>query len=265
MQEWTVYWGAKLKRVSALLAFSLLFYSAAPAQPFDSAPTLHLILAADTNDIELGRSSSTDATMMRGFAKGLVESRVYQRVQVTSFEGDQFTASNLRSAVQGLRSRRSDLVILYVTGHGQSSRSGSDWPLLAFNNGEEVEANELVSLLNRQPARYLALFEACNGSDADPPRAPASSGFIAREVERLFLDLTGPVIVSSSEPGYVSYARKPDGGSLFTLEFLRVVGDVLTSHLDQSGWSDILDRVSKGTDALARQHDLGQRPTYKVP
>lgn len=248
----------------ALAAMMLMVIFAAVAQ-VASAATFHAIIVGDTNDRSIGKSVTADIRMAKNFAEGVAAH--YGNKHIIALTGTKATPTQVTQALRSLNLQSDDFMFFYYSGHGDTSQTGSPWPRLIFG-GSELDARNAIlrSITNKVSERHLVLFDACNGSQEMPPRRqPASSGFQAHQVERLFKSVTGSIIATSSQAPYVSYADSDtsgkSAGSRYSVELFSVLGDALTSPGNTSSWSELLGQAAQRTQAAGRNKQV---PKYAV-
>lgn len=225
--------------------FAPLFFFLLVAVPVTnlSAATFHALIVGETSDQGLESSVHSDVNLARRFAERVGDH--FDSKSIHYFVGMKASAAKLRQAISDLSLESDDFVFFYYSGHGTRSRAGAHWPQLALVD-ELVEGRDLLKDLQRKSSlRNLVVFDACNSDASLPPaRAPASASFNALQIDRLFKNIKGSVIITSSEPGTDSYADSNGGPSQFSREFFQVMSDTLPANTENS-WRSLLDLVKE--------------------
>lgn len=190
-----------LKSLKQALGAAFLLVSS----PLVSAETFHAIIIGETSDPKIAPSVSADIELAQGFAAEV--GRHFDSTSITLLEGGSASRREVERAFQELDLDSDDFVFVFFSGHGDQSAAGAPWPRIGLVDNGSVEGMDVLLWLAQQSSlRHLVAFDACNGTAELPPaRQPASAAFRAEHVERLFKDMDGSIVITSSEPGHVSY------------------------------------------------------------
>lgn len=235
-----------------------------PAQ--SDAATLHAVIVADTTDTSIGGSTALDFENVRremqkiSFYTGL-------NLRETTFRGRDAVPENVLGKINQLEIKEEDVVIFYFSGHGYRTPSKGDvpWPNLYFSTtgtgidyaliGEKLEA--------RHPRFLMVIADACNNVVSDwfsPPLIKKSFMMMSpesnmeRNYRKLFLEVKGVVMITSSKAGEYSWAT--ERGGYFTLAFLYHLTNAVKFGSDVD-WFTILDLAST-------QIERDQHPDFQI-
>jgi hypothetical protein len=255
--------------VAALLALAL---TAAGGQAF--AATFHAIIFANTEDEGIGciydvvniGAFLRDAQKETGMA---LKAKVFLTVSATNPEKlasikkwaevvDGWSKTILDKEFKALAPGKDDIVFFYYSGHGgrMSSKKGR-WPDMALQSDQLVDLAYPMDLLAKKPVQprlAISLGDCCN-SYMDRSVAPATrSAKDSSGLKNLFLNYTGVVVASGSEPG--QYSLGGSDGGVFTNCYIKS-----TYNPTNADW----DGVLKAAQVMAaRNTDGSQKPQYDL-
>ncbi len=247
-----------MKKTFLLFVFLCLFVFATRAQ------TLYAIVAANTDEQQIGRSCERDMVHFTATLNTIANAIGLQPKLIT-ISRTKFLFDNVKSEIDAFRCTDKDIVVFYYSGHGENKQQ-SDFPSLLFNDAN-YELETLHNQLKQKGARLvITIGDCCNILNT---MSVQNKGFRVVPVHKdslanyrnLFLSPKGDVIISASSKWQFAYSNSEIGG-YFTHEFLIS----LTSAINYStslSWNMLLDdtknRLKKYTFAEGEQV-----PYYKV-
>ena len=250
-----------------ITACLILAYMVSAAQ--DAAATLHLIVAAATNDPDLGESVSNDlkhtTDEFREIAKCL--DAEYNEVLIT---GEDLCRSKLEKAIQDLEAGANDIVAFVYCGHGFRFKDDTDeYPrmLLKHNKkmlleGDYMSMTEAYNMLEAKNARLTLVFSDCCNSDIGIPRTEVEddNAFMRRgnnqkrdldKLRSLFLDQSGSVRATAAMPGQKAYCTA-DGGYLITGLLNNIRASTSMNKDNEPSWNQIITNTNSYVMKKAR-------------
>ena len=232
-----------LKKSLSLLLF-LILPLACNAQQF------HAIVVTDTDAFQIGKSVRNDQKRIKSQFKTIAK-HIGIPFQIYLFESKNTDPMEILNKIGKIEIAPDDLVLFYFSGHGfrLSAFTENPWPMLALENFPYSlrYSHVIKELIRKKPQFILALSDCCNSfiDKMDLIPVPLSKGNQPKEIpghyEELFLNQTGLIMASSSEPGEYSYCY-PQGG-IFTTSFVRHLRREAKSYNEPS-WEAIFHRTS---------------------
>jgi uncharacterized Zn finger protein (UPF0148 family) len=197
--------------------------------------TIHLILVADLNDPNIGKSCVVDVKGVREII-GNAASQTGMDFQSKEILGDDFDAEHIAAAVRGVSPGRDDTVVFYYSGHGARGESKPDaWPVLSLASPappyDSFDLARIYKELHAKQARMLLMFvDCCQELLPDEMLSEQSPedfrGIIdilhATNYRLLFQMFDGEVLLISCKPGQLSGCNAKQGG-YFTATFLNAL------------------------------------------
>ncbi len=233
-----------------------------PVPAPDDRATLYLILAADTNDPNIGRSVRVDRIEMQKLFQTIGEKSQNQLFVIEKvIEGDDFSRQMIVQAIEAARPGPDDIIVFSYSGHGfRESATETRWPELDTPDGP-ISFKTVLQMIQQKGARqFIALADCCNQSIDVGVRSRAVTRIGFENIQQLFLDSKTSVAASGSKPGQFSYGNDRYGG-FFTAAFI----DNLTKALQTGmGWEEIMARSRLDVMEKARIIDREQEPQYWV-
>ena len=248
------------------LYFSLLFVIIC-IQPLSGAQ-LKAILVGDSVDQTIGRSSRYDVSNMQKMLIKVAEN-IELPFQSVILLGKKANAQDVMKQIEALSIEPDDIVVVYFSAHGVNNHNETQWPHLLFDVDDSNVDFTLVNNLIRSkgPKLMLSIADACNEIlpssvqlESLSARAISGKKLIKKNLEKLFLQTSGSIIVSSSHPGEYSWSD-PDFGSDFTLTFLKCLNELI---LQEEGidWDNLLDFVKTEVSSIHHPKNEKQTPQY---
>lgn len=225
-----------------VLVFSSVFTTSLGNQAAAQAEKrIHVLMIADTNDPNIGKSVQADVrTVLRLFEEFVP---VRNRVLLPPITGNQVTPQNILDRIQNLAPVAGvDTLLVYYSGHGAYDPVRRDH-YIVMNQGRETlfHANIMRTIEARNPRLTVFINDACSKFQVLPIPAPffPPPAAIPPLFQSLFFDPAGRVHLSSTRPGEVAIGN--DAGGLFTFWFCMNLQDNANQFLT---WSDVLRDVN---------------------
>ena len=228
---------------------------------------LHAILFADTNDPKIGNSVLQDFNQISVEAS-TIASATHMELKRYYYKGNDCSNRNLRSVLNGLRTKKDDVVLFYYSGHGARSQyDTSDFPQMCLASNYDSDLYPLENVLkqlNEQPARLKIVIGDCCNSYAEgvTPKEYAARSVTVLSKEpvnvynNLFASNQGYLIASGSTKGEFSLGGA-DGG-YFTLSLLDVLKRYASRGLSAT-WENVMSDTHAETFECAKH-----TPVYTV-
>ena len=235
---------------------------------------LHLIIAADSNDPQIGASVRQDLDDVSNlFQKAAREVGI--KYEISKLYDTSFDKASIIAKINSLDIKNNDVVIFYYSGHGYNDTSGySRFPSMSLD-GKDYGLESMHNFIKGKNARLtITLGDLCNsiprtrsGTKSDE-EIPFKSGFLFDEdkLERLFIDSRGSLISTSSSKGEWSFCMRKSNGSMgnghFTNAFINSFAKEASKINDNIGsWDQLFSRAY--TDAKNNtKYQLNQNGKY---
>ncbi len=222
--------------VSLVVAALLVSASAVAAEA-----KLHAIIVANTEDRNIGPSDALDMQRIQTLMQ-TISKNTGLGLNMITFHDSNFARTSIMNAIKNLRPGNDDTVIFYYTGHGYRTPSMRErFPAMALQGNQGLALQWVYNTLRaKQPRLLLVMGDLCNVvvNIQDTIIASRAMADVQREGYRqLFRVAKAHVIVTSSQPGEVSFANNT-GGSAFTVQFLRVLNQHISTPNPQ--WSSFM-------------------------
>lgn len=200
---------------------SLLVVTAALCWPTPShAQRVHLLVAGDTNDRNIGKGvgHDLDNTVVAFFILLREGQLDHSRI-----DGDDLSTANVLSAIDRIRLKPDDTLVFFWAGHGASDAQGH---YLQMPRGGNLYRSTLLGALKKKNPRLVVLLtDCCNvlsestaGLPPVSPSSPDAKRKTAPLMEELLLKPHGVVDINAAAPGEVALGTKE--GGLFTLSLI---------------------------------------------
>lgn len=198
------------------------------------AQTVHAILVADTRDPMLYAVCKRDIEVMhRQFVQ--VAAAINYQLSEQVISSEEFSRKRLDSVVRRLSPKPNDIIFLYYTGHGYNAKERAGlFPVLLLEKDELISQKNpgLLAIhqqLKSKNARLcITLGDCCNHlvnnmrgmvkKTVAPTVLTLPGDSVNAAYRKLFLNVTGDVLIASSQPPQQSCAH-PDSGSFYTRSF----------------------------------------------
>jgi len=279
-----------MKKVLLLMACILIVFAA-------DAQTIHWIIFADTQDpnngSEVRNSVNVYTTQFIDRMNDAIITKGYLPRQRT-YSGSNFTEAKCKDVIRSLSCGKDDIVVFYYLGHGGRAQMVKEdrtsynqkypWPDLAFekaNTNESISGltlNAIHSSLKQKGARLTVTIGMCcnahssqykkHGTTTQSRRYKIVSKKFAKKVgQQLFLRSKGDVLVTSAQPGQISYGGSYNGQDVdcFTAALCETVDGYANNDVgEKATWNSFLGEVSARCTALAKEQGESQTPKKRV-
>lgn len=236
---------------------------------------MHLIIAADTKDADIGYSCQKD---MKKALETFDSIRKYMNIPKQNFiskvfYGASYNLKNVKATIAALKPAPDDIVIFYYSGHGFRRNETDSFPYIKLKTlhttTADVIANSLrikedvFDILRKKGARMnLIISDCCNSSieestKAPGPKPPGSRGddswdLIEVNTRELFLNKTPiSVLVSAAKNGEKARCH-PSYNGFFTHSFINSLKQFTTKGKSNVTWEQLLETGKTGTHKLAQ-------------
>lgn len=261
------------------------------------AQTIHWIIFADTQDpnngSEVRNSVNVYTTQFIDRMNDAIITKGYLPRQRT-YSGSNFTEAKCKDVIRSLSCGKDDIVVFYYLGHGGRAQMVKEdrtsynqkypWPDLAFekaNTNESISGltlNAIHSSLKQKGARLTVTIGMCcnahssqykkHGTTTQSRRYKIVSKKFAKKVgQQLFLRSKGDVLVTSAQPGQISYGGSYNGQDVdcFTAALCETVDGYANNDVgEKATWNSFLGEVSARCTALAKEQGESQTPKKRV-
>ncbi len=227
--------------------------------------TIHVLIAADTEDHNIGSSCELD---QRKWVKRLtaVGNTLDEPVSIQVFAGDEFQGNLFLRAIEQLEVDPDDMILVFYSGHGMHlSLQQTTFPMLCFEDPIRM-AKVIQAVEQKKPRFSLLVADSCNSYDpgmegfivALRSKHPSPEGSLEEastysNYSRLFLESTGMIVMLSCSEGETSLSMP--GGGLFTTHLLDGF-DKLCKREAVVSWEAVFERATRQVDRFARQMTL---------
>jgi hypothetical protein len=260
-----------------LLFLCLVFFY----QNIIQAQTIHAVLIADTNDVEIAKGSELSLSNMENLVNLLKRKKIVQQVYLYKCVGERFNKATIEQELNAVTCHPDDIILFFYAGHGfRTPQHKNKYPILSVGNDSNRDLSNKVGMVaqsvfeqlkTKKPKLLLMFIDACNDDGLSPASLSVNlihslgvtKPLVEERYKKLFLEATGEIIVSSSLPHTPSWVDKSSGG-LFGLG----LHDALTHELyeGQSAanfWQTVLNTAKNSTVAYAYSRGKVQVPQFE--
>lgn len=200
---------------------------------------------------------------------------------IKDYYGERTTPENCKSVVENLLSDDDDIIVFYYVGHGARSKDDiSQYPQMLLAQADESKCIPLEGgvheVLKKKKGRLkITIGMCCNVYDEvlTPKQGIAFSPNHGRayaeineveNIQKLFLENKGDIIVSSSDKGQPSWGGHIDGLGDFDFFTYCLLGSFAkeVSKSKSPNWENILNNVQNDVDEITTS--LANRPNSPV-
>lgn len=265
--------------------FFICFVSIFSFSTLVNSQTIHWITFIDTTDPSVGELDQYSRAILQShfintINASIAENGYYSDIQ--DFYGVRDTPENCKKAIDGLKVEPNDIIVFYYIGHGgRSPQNKADkYPHLWF---AQDEAKKMISLswiheqLTKKQARFtLTIGMCCNTEQSIIPSQKKPTFSLCygnasidekskNNIQRLFLESTGDIIVSSSKPSESSYGQCCDvKADCFTGSLIYEFEETVKS--DNCSWDVLWNRVKNSVyNSIAPAKEMEYIDTYQTP
>jgi len=233
-------------------------------EPNSNAVTLYLIIAADTNDSQIGKSVAVDSKKLQSLIEDIVsQSKGDLALKKIVLEADSVTNHNLMLAIDFPKVKPDDLVIFSYSGHGHRFQSTpTRWPLMDTPGSVTDFASVIEKIKNKNSRQFILLADCCNAVVERPERRLLYSGrkFNYNAIKQMFVISNARFAASGCLPGQFSYGDNDQGG-LFTSLFISNLSNALLS--DGTDWEELFQKTRQDVVNISRLSGNEQTPQYQ--
>lgn len=270
-----------MKKILLIIAMAMAGI-AAMAQ--EDSTTLHLIVAAATNDQSVGKSVGCDMERTTTEFSQIASELGIGYHEVVIADND-FGKRNVEKAINELSPRPNDIVTFVYCGHGfRFSDDTDEYPrmLLKCNSktlmdGDYMSTTEVYDILQAKKARLTLVFTDCCNTDLGICREEVEEDNLfnrrdldyTRDTEKLrelFLKQSGSVRATAAMPGQKAYCSS-DGGYLITGLLGNIKNITSADKNEAPSWSAIINKTNNFVmkkAALALDDMDGEAPQIMV-
>ena len=146
------------------MSFAIACFIIVPSETFAKTPSsgvLHSIIVADTKDVSIGASCTSDARRLKRSLQA-ISSQLLLRPRITILDRNKCRGKDLGKWLSKLRPSSKDVIMVFYAGHGYGDRTGDPLPILSLRDGE-MRGTALQSVIEQFPCRFsFVLFDCCN-------------------------------------------------------------------------------------------------------
>jgi len=247
------------------------------ATALHAAPSMHVLIVADTADKIIGSGVNLDLRRLEGTFQGIAQSIGYHLKQ-NVLKGERVTVSAIKDWFVKLPNRQEDLVVFYYTGHGVRDAKHKKWPVMHLGDRGLLAGMSVIRFLRKYRYKLsLIVFDCCNGEESAlgerviaKRRAPLLFKAPYTGFKRLFLEHSKSlVLVSAAAPEERSYVLYEDDactkpiGSIFTRTFLEILQKEGINS--EATWDAVFESVKRSCiEVTDKQHPVYRIETEKL-
>lgn len=244
----------------------------------DGAPTLHFIMAANTNVSDIGSACKVDLSNAQSEFRGIAHA-LGLNYSESIIAGNNYGRQNLFDTVDNLKASDNDIVVFIYSGHGFRFDDQKDYyPNLdltatSYDNLADnyVALSDVYSVLKNKGARLCLVFsDCCNSKIGQNRPVVASNSLFSRnntsfdkaKLQKLFLGSQGSVIASAAQPGEYSWCGM--NGGFFMLSLIESLRNEISAFEDTDpNWDELVNNAiaaaakkSEGNRACEKQNGM---------
>ncbi|MBQ8051766.1 MAG: caspase family protein [Bacteroidaceae bacterium] len=268
----------------------LLLLLACVAMFAQARNTIHWITFVDTTDPNVGQIDVNTEKLLYSKWIQVINSALAEKgykADIHRYNGSQTSPENCKSIVTSLSADKDDIIVFYYVGHGaRAMQDKSRYPQMLLAQTYE---NKCVPLewvhreLKKKGARLTITFGMCCNSYAEVLSAKDNIAFFANKgvayvntddktnIQKLFLNNTGDIIMSSSQAGQSSWGKYIEGigdTDYFSYNLMRVFNNYVSkSYVPdwESILTDVQTLVNNQTLADSRRSNVEQQtPIFDI-
>lgn len=203
------------------------------------------------------------------------------KAEIKDYYGERTSPKNCKDVVENLLSADDDIIVFYYVGHGARSKNDvSQYPQMLLAQSDESKCIPLEGgvheVLKKKRGRLkITIGMCCNVYDEvlTPKQGIAFSPNHGRayaeiseveNIQKLFLENTGDIIVSSSDKGQPSWGGYIEGIGDFDYFTYCLIGNFAkeVTKSKSPSWENILNNVQSDVDEITTS--LASRPNSPV-
>lgn len=230
-----------------------------------STPTMHLLMVAATYDENIGESVETDLKLVKkNFSEYAKQLGIpYNEVII---EGSQYTKSNVKKAINKIKSKPEDIIVFVYSGHGFRFLDDTDpFPrmFVSVDGNDDVEedtqmsTSEVFKMISDKNARLTIFLTDCCNSNIDAYKSSVESmSFGTRSTQNntdinklksLFIDQNGVIRITAAKAGQYALCDR-SGGYLLTSFINNIRAQVSAIKNETPSWNKIADNAGKAVE-----------------
>ncbi|GEM_PF-5603308 len=252
------------------IRFILLFWS---VSFMTKAQTFHGIIFANTFDAKIGHSVNINYNkMLTEFAA--IASANNMKIEQHYFRDFDYNKDKLMETLNNIQFSSQDIAFFYHTGHGgRATNDKTKWPQLALGDYDSdfVSLNRVLEILKQKSTRpqlIIVMSQSCNSESSSLTAKESISGgntvlenSTSDNYQKLFKNLKGTIIVSSSSPGQYSYSSGV--GSTFTNAWLKELQHIVSGN-GEVNWNTLFERTKQRNAEILKHTDPNSYPQWEV-
>ena len=235
----------------------------------DKQAQLHLVLVANTEDKDIGKTCVIDKDATYKTFSEIAEF-LEIKFKPTVIAGKDFTKVNVDNAVSAVRPGPNDIVVFYYSGHGFNDVDEQyQFPYLdlrdksfqKFGGAYTLNVETIYQKLRSKGARLnLVISDCCNNdptsgalvSSEGASTRTSSIGWNMENCQALFMSKKPrSIIMTAAQKGQLSAGNPSDGG-IFTFIFREQLEKALGPFTRNPSWDNLVQSAKKETVNKAR-------------
>lgn len=204
------------------------------------------------------------------------------KVNLVEVKGDDFTKSNVSSAIANLYPSSNDVVVFYYSGHGfRFTSQTTQWPQLDLRptGTEDIKPNTMnlhsdvyKALSAKNPRLLMVIGECCNidlgvgtPSVPSPLTMPLGTPIMNESTVKNLFSTRGKMMIATSKPYESTWYYHDTGGFFgtnFMSTFLSNVG--FTSRTTAPSWPNIFKTAMNYTVKQTEGGEGGTKPQHPI-
>lgn len=235
--------------------------------PTADAPTLHLMVVANTDVSDIGPACAIDQRRIRSEFGGIAKA-LGMKLDETLISGNNYSKGHVGQALEELNPSSNDVVVFVYTGHGFRFKDQEDYyPCLDLSSSAYDDASQnflalsdIFNIISQKSARLnIVLSDCCNSTvNMNQPVVRSNSlfsrsntNFNLDKLRQLFLKTKGDIIATAASPGEFSWCG--ENGGFFLLSFFESLRSQISAlNKDVPSW-DLL--INNAISAAARKSE----------
>jgi hypothetical protein len=233
-----------------------------------SAASIKAIIVGDSVDTHIGAAAKLDVIHLQEFLTS-VSDYTDLPLQATVLIGKSAVADNVMNYIDMLQVDPDDIVLVYFSAHGVNNHQVTKWPHVLFDTDDSNVDFDLINSMikNKGPKLLISIADCCNKILPNSVhleklgfRSGKDKQLVRENFRKLFLNVSGSIIISSSQPGQYSWSSAREGSD-FTLMFLKCFDEVVSQE-ESVDWENILDYTTNKVSSITHSKGKKQTPQY---
>ena len=214
--------------------------------------TVHVILAADGADGQIGSAVKTDLEKMIELFQTNVPAA---NLSLLTLDAETMTPDGILRSVETLNVNSNDTVVFYYSGHGAFDTKTQKQFFALTERGNLYREMVVAKIAEKSPRLSVLLTDCCNNNvNVAGTRRTGVSNVVKTPnnfsplFENLFVFCKGTVDLTSSKPGEFSWAIDSVHGSVFTLAFVELSNNNKTNG--DLYWKEFAEKLGSRTQEI---------------